>query len=160
QLVNVWNDLARTAERIDRFTIALDAYRHVAELTSEPAPMLGAATALLNLNRLDEARREAEMAADVTEVAGVQAQAHALLARIALARRDQDQARQEAEAAGMLDPNVPITPYVEARLLYDHGRFAEAWPFFEETLAGLAKHPAVRLDEVHYYAGDTLARLE
>ena len=160
QLVNVWNDLARVAERIDRFAIALDAYRRVAELTYEPAPMLGAATALLNLNKLDEARREAETAADATDVGAMQAQAHALLARIALARRDQDQARLEAEATGTLDPNVPMTPYVEGRLLYDRGRFAEAWPFFEETLSALAKHPGVRLDDAHYYAGDTLARLE
>ena len=42
QLVQAWNELARVAARVDRFGIAVDAYRHVAELTpSDPSPLLG-----------------------------------------------------------------------------------------------------------------------
>src|SRR5262249_17378741 len=132
QLAGVWSDLARVAGRIDRFDIVLDANRHLADLTpSDPAPRLGTAAALLNLNKLEEARADAEMAADLAESAGAakaQTEAHVLLARIALARRDADRAREEAELADSLDATLPLATYVEGRLLYDHGRYAEAWP--------------------------------
>ena len=37
-----------------------------------------------------------------------------------------------------------MTAYVEGRLLYDHGKFSEALPFFEEALAALAKNMPAR----------------
>jgi tetratricopeptide (TPR) repeat protein len=53
-----------------------------------------------------------------------------------------------------------MAAYVEGRLLYDHGKFPEAWPPFEEALAALAKHPGAAIEDLHFYAGDTLSRLE
>jgi choline-sulfatase len=161
QLTEVWSELARIAVRVDRFATAVDAYQHLAELMpSDPLPLLGAAAALLKLNKLDEARLQAQSAADSASDSTTQAIVHELLARIALARRDPDEARREAELAGQANPNLPMTAYVDGRLLYDHGKFSEALPFFEEAIAALAKHPGVGIEDLHFFAGDTLARLE
>jgi len=161
QLLEVWNMLARVAARVDRFSLAVDAYKHIAELApSDPAPLLGAAAALLRINRLDEARLHAQSAADIASDATTQGSAHGLLARIALARRDPDGARHEAGLAVEANSGLPAAAYVEGRLLYDHGRFSEALPFFEEALAAVAKHADAAIEDLPFYAGDTLVRLE
>jgi tetratricopeptide (TPR) repeat protein len=50
--------------------------------------------------------------------------------------------------------------YVEARLLYDRGHLAEAWPFFESAIARSGEMANLApIPELHYYAGDTLGRL-
>jgi tetratricopeptide (TPR) repeat protein len=88
------------------------------------------------------------------------AAAHELLARIALARHDADAARREAALVQDSDPNLPMPAYVDARLLYDQGKYADALPFFEQAVAELARHGKSRMSELHYYAGDTLGRLD
>jgi len=122
--------------------------------------LIEAAAALLKLNKLDEARLQAEAAGERLPDGANQAMVHELLARIALARRDAEGARHEAELAVQADPNLPMTAFVEARLLYDHGRFAEALPLFEQALAALRKNSAALIEDLSFYAGDTLSRLE
>ncbi len=161
ELIEVWNTLARVAARVDRFATAVDAYQHVAELApADPSPLLGAAEALLRSNKLDEARLRAQAALDYAADDTTKAIAHQLLTRIALARRDPDEARTEAELAVEADPSLPMAAYVEGRLLYDHGKFAEALPPFEEAIAAAAKKPGPGIDELHFYVGDTFSRLE
>ncbi|MEP7310410.1 MAG: sulfatase-like hydrolase/transferase [Acidobacteriota bacterium] len=161
QLIEVWQQLARIADRLDRFGVAVDAYKHMAELTpADPLPLFGAAGALLKLNKLDEARLQAEAAAERVPDGATHATVHELLARIALARRDAEGARHEAELAVQADPNLPMTAFVEGRLLYDHGRFSEALPLFEQALAALRKNSGALIEDLPFYAGDTLSRME
>ncbi len=103
---------------------------------------------------------QAQAAAERVPDGATQATAHELLARIALARHDAEEARHEAELAGQADPNLPAAAFVEARLLYDHGRFSEALPLFEQVLTALAKNAGSAIEDVHFYAADTLSRLE
>ena len=56
------------------------------------------------------------------------ASAHEMLARIALARHDADAAREEAALAHDEDPALPLPAYIDARLLYDQGKYDEALP--------------------------------
>jgi arylsulfatase A-like enzyme/cytochrome c-type biogenesis protein CcmH/NrfG len=138
-MAEVWAQLAAFAERIDRFDLATDAYKHYIELKpSEPAGLLGAAASLLKQRKLDDARAHAALAADVAADRDLRsrAAAHELLARIALARRDAEGAREEAALAHAADPNLPLPNFIEARLLYDQGKFADALPFFEQALGG------------------------
>jgi arylsulfatase A-like enzyme/thioredoxin-like negative regulator of GroEL len=161
ELIEVWQELARVAMRIDRFGTAVEAYNHLADLIpSDPSPLLGAASALLKLNKLDEARLEGQAAAERVPDGTTQATAHELLARIALARHDAEEARHEAELVAQADPNLPAAAFVEARLLYDRGKFSEALPLFEQVLAALSKYAPATIEDVHFYVADTLSRLE
>ena len=58
------------------------------------------------------------------------------------------------------NPKLPLPAYVEARVLYDQGKLADALPFFEQAVAELQKPGAPRLSELYYYTGDTFGRLE
>jgi choline-sulfatase len=163
EMADVWSQLATFALRIDRYDQALDAYKHLIELKpAESNGYIGAAAALLKLRRLDDATAHAELAAKVASDRDLRsrASAHELLAKIALARHDTDAARQEAELARQADPTLPMPAYIEARLLYDQGKFADALPLFEQALAELNKSSGLQLTELHFYAGDTLGRLE
>ena len=162
QLTGVWRLLAAYAARIDRHDLAADAWKRV--IAAEPddtSSCLGAAASLLKLRRLDESRDYAQLAADAAASdRRARASGHEMLARIALARRDAENARAEAALAREADPALPLPAYVDGRLLYDQGRYEEALAFFEDADAALKKNGAVRIAELHYYTGDALSRLD
>jgi arylsulfatase A-like enzyme/Flp pilus assembly protein TadD len=163
EMADVWNQLATFAMDIDRFDQALDAYKHYSLLKpQDPAAYVGAAGALLRLKKLDEAR---ELAETVDAIAPKddqrsRASAHEMLARIALAKRDADAAREQAKLAHESDPSLPLPAYIDARLLYEQGNYGDALPLFEQAVADLKKSGGAPIAELHYYTGDTLARLE
>jgi arylsulfatase A-like enzyme/Flp pilus assembly protein TadD len=163
EMADVWSQLATFAVRADRFDLAIDAYKHFIELKpSDPNGYIGAAAVYLRTRKLDEAREHARLAVDVAAErdARSRASAHELLARIALARQDLDGAREEAALAQKADPSLPLPTFVEARILYDSGQFADALPLFEQTIAALKRAGGLQMRELHYYTADTLGRLE
>ena len=160
---DLWTQLAGFAGRLDRFDLAADALKRYIELRpSAPEGYLGAAVALLKQRKVEDARalatRAEEVAADSDRRS--RAAAHDLLARIALARHDADGARQEAALAHKADPRMPLLAFIDARLLYDQGRFEEALPLFEQSLEEHTKAGNIPLADLHYYAADAYARLE
>jgi arylsulfatase A-like enzyme/Tfp pilus assembly protein PilF len=163
EMADVWTQLATFATRVDRFDEALNAYKHYIELKpNEPTAYIGAAATLLKLRRLDEARQHAKLAADVAPDVDhrSKASAHEMLAKIALAQRDVESARAEAELAHDADPTLPLPIYIEARVLYDQGRYADALPLFQQAIAELKKNGSLQITELHFYTADTLGRLE
>jgi choline-sulfatase len=160
--VEVWQQLGDVAGLMGRADVALDAYRHAVDLNpSDLRAYLGASDVLLRQRRLDDAAAEARAAA---EAAGSRdrrsaAAAHVLLARIALAKRDPDEARTEARLAAAQDPSQPVVAYIDGRLLYDAGDYASALPLFERAIAAAQKPGAAPLEGLHLYAADTLRRL-
>jgi len=163
EMADVWSQLAAVATRIERHDLALDAYRHVVELKPDAAdPQLGAAASLLKLHRLDEARDHAQAAADAAAPhdSRARAAAHEMLARIALVRRDADEARAQAALAREADPALPLPGFVEGRLLYDQGRYDEALPLFTDAIGELKRSGGAPIAELHFYAADALGRLE
>jgi tetratricopeptide (TPR) repeat protein len=161
-MADVWSQLAVFAGHADRLDLAVDAYKHYIELNpADPFGYLGAAAVLLKRGRLDDAREHAELGVDMAKAdPRVRASAHELLAKIALARHDADEARREATLAFEADPKLPLPPFIDGRLLYDEGKYADAAPLFEQALAEQQKTHGAPIAELHYYAGDTLARLE
>ena len=162
-MADVWSQLAAFSVRIDRYDDALDAYQHyIALKPQEPTAYIGAAAALLKLRKLDEAREQASMAVDVAakDDRASRAAAHEMLAKIALARRDVETATAEAAAAHEDDPLLPLPAYVDARVLYDQAKYEDALPLFEQASADSKKPGSVQIAELHFYAADTLARLE
>jgi arylsulfatase A-like enzyme/Flp pilus assembly protein TadD len=163
EMADVWSQLAIFATRLDRYDLAVDAYkRHIELQPEEPSAYLGAAAALLKLRKLDEARDHAQLAADVAapDDKRWRASAHEMLAKIALAKRDEETAREEARLARVADPTLPLPSFIDARLLYDEGRYAEALPLFQQAAAELKKSGTLQISELHFYAADTLGRLE
>jgi tetratricopeptide (TPR) repeat protein len=146
----VWRRLADIATRIDRYDVALDAYKHLIDLRpSEPAVYLGAASAELKLHKFDDARASAAMAAEMSGESDKRsvALAHDLLARIAVARRDLVTARAEAALATEADAGLHTPAYIDARALFDEGNYDEALPLFQQAAD-------------HFYTAETLSKLE
>ena len=163
EMADVWNQLAVFATRVDRHDLAVDAYKHyIALKPAEPTGYIGAAAAFLKLRKLDEAREHAALAAEVAPPADrrSRASAHEMLAKIALAKHDTEAAREEARLAREEDPTLPLPLYIEGRLLYDQGKYAEALPLFLQAGAELKKSGTLQITELHFYTGDTLGRLE
>src|SRR5204863_1039661 len=159
----LWRQLAGFAERLDRFDLAADAFKHYVELEpSAPTGYLGAAAALLKQRKFEDARVQAARAAEVAGDAdrGSRAAAHALLARIALARHDTEAAREAAARAHEADARIPLQTFVDARLAFDQGDVDAALPLFEQALEEQRKAGGVPLGDLHYYAGETYSRLE
>ena len=157
------NSVAAFAIRAERYDQAIDAYQHVIELEpADPAAYLGAAAAMLKVRKLDDARAQAELAVSVAgeRDARSRAAAHELLARIALARHDAEGARREAGLARESDPKLPLPAYIEARLLYDQGKYAEALALFEQAIAELKRSGDRTIADLHFYTADALVHLE
>ena len=154
---DAWILLAATAWRADRPDIALDAYQHAIEL--EPGTVdasLGAAAALLRLHRFDDATTRAQLVADDETDRWSRSRAHEILAQIALARRDVDQALNEATLAEEADPSRPVRAYVEGRIAFDKRHYAEALTLFEPALEQIEKTPRAPLADLRLATAEAL----
>jgi arylsulfatase A-like enzyme len=149
-MIDLWRHLADVAASTDRNDLAVEAFRHV--IQSEPdnnEARLGLATGLLRLRKLDEARQAAQRLANDESAGGrARADAHELLARIALAHHDLDLARSEAESAEHEDASRPVTAYVAGRIAFDARRYVEALEQFEAALAILTNANARPLGDL------------
>lgn len=162
-LADVWAELAAIQARAGRHEQAVDAYKTVIRLEpGNPAGYLGAASTLLQLRRLDEAREYAELAlAAVSDPESrTRPAAHELLARIALAEGDGETARREADLAHRANPELPLPLYVEGRLLYDEGRYADALAAFERAATELKGADGAAIADLHFHASEALIHLE
>jgi arylsulfatase A-like enzyme/tetratricopeptide (TPR) repeat protein len=161
QMPDLWLHFGRTAERNERHDLAVDAYRHVLALDPErPSGYLGAAVAYLRLRKLDDAALHAQAVADAVAADTVQkAEAHELLARVALNRKDPERARVEAEAAELADPNRPVRAFVEGRIALDQSRYDEAVEAFELALASATKASRPPLADLRVHASVALVKV-
>ena len=154
-MTDVWLQLADIYNRLGLTAQAVDAFKEVVKRNhKDPAGLTGAASGLLRLGRLDEAKAHAELATAVAP-----AISHELLARIAVQRGDTDLARREAKLAQEADPTLPLGSFVEGALLHAQGRYAAAVPHLQQAREALQKR-TVQMPDVNYYLGDSLARLE
>ena len=163
EMTDVWSQLATLAARAENYDQAVEAYRHVIALRpTDPQSHIGAASALLKLRKLADAREHAERAAGLAAERDVRprAAAHELLAMIALARRDGEDARREAELAQQADPTRPLPIFIDARLLYDQGKYGDAMPLFEQTIAELKRAGGLPIADLHFYAAETLGHVD
>lgn len=161
QMADAWRQLGVLAVRADRLELAVDAFRHVVELRpSDAQGYLDVAEALLRARKLDDAHAHAALAAslgkrDVDLCGG----AHDLLARIALVRRNPDEARREAALARAVNPSLVTPTFVEARLLYDEVRYDEALLVFGRAITEQTARGGRLMPELHELAADTAVRL-
>ncbi len=69
----------------------------------------------------------------------------------------------EARLSSLVErqPGLPLPLYVEARLLYDEGRYNDALPLFERAASDSERAgDGPQIADLHFHAGDTFLRLE
>jgi tetratricopeptide (TPR) repeat protein len=162
QMTVVRYQLGVLLSRTGRLSEAEAAFR-AAAVVEPDNPYIPAALAgvLLRAGQLDEARDRAALAVALAEHRDPRARvaAYETAARVALARDEWQQAETYAEAGQREDPGVPLVPFVRGRVLHGEGRFEDALTLFEEAAAATVEHGRA-LKELHWYLGDTLARLD
>ena len=155
RMTDVWLQLAELYAREGRTSQAVDAFKEVIKRDPRDAASLtGAATGLFRLGRLEEAKAHAELAVDVAP-----ASAHELLARIALERGESATARTQAQLANAADPTLPMPQFVEGLIAYQQHEYSRAVAHFSDAKKAAASR-TVQVPEIHFYLGDSLARLE
>jgi choline-sulfatase len=158
---DVLNQLARVATLVERHDIALGAYQRLIDLdSSDAAPLLAAGRVSLAIHKLDDAEDFARRALEGGPERPALVDAHALLADVALARRDADRARLEATAALEADPSTVLPLYVDARLLYEQGNFPDALALLEKANAANRKKQGAPLPGLNYLTAETLIKTE
>jgi tetratricopeptide (TPR) repeat protein len=160
-MADAWRQLGRVSARAGRLEQAVLAFERTASLVPDDAgSLISAASLLLRLGRLEEAQREAEKAlAQAPERSWVSVASEQVLAKVLVARKDYDGAREHAANAVRTDPSVPLDSYIEGLVLAQQGRYEDALPNFVKAAAAL-QTSHVRLLDLHYYTGDTLAHLD
>jgi arylsulfatase A-like enzyme/Tfp pilus assembly protein PilF len=160
---DAWREMAGFALDANRNEQAVDAYKHVIALQPDDVDaQLAATRALVRLRRYDEARQHAEAALATADAKDVQSRssAHEWLARIALARRDAETAHDEADLSREADPALPLPQYVDGRVLYDRGKYADALPLFEQAVKAEKAAHSRAIADLHFSLADTLMRLD
>lgn len=154
-MTDVWLQLADVLIRRGLTGDAVEAYREVLKRNpKDPAGLTGAASALLRLGRLREARAHAELARDVAP-----GTAHELLARIAIELDEPDTARKEARLAQTADPTLPLPSFVDGVILHRQKQYASAIPHFMAARQAMAGRTLL-MPDLNFYIGDSLAQLE
>ena len=161
--VDVWLRLAAVADRADRHDLAIDAYQHVIALVPDDVRgHLGLASIFFKNRQLEDASHHAAIAVSVaaSEETRISGSAHELLARIALARRDNAAARSEAALAEEIEPGRSLENYIEGRILQDQRRYDDALELFEHAAVELGRAHGRPISELHASTAQTLVRLE
>lgn len=162
EMPDLWLHLARAAARHERHDVALDAYRRT--LALEPGSVtghVGAAVSYLRTRKMDDAVREAQLVLETAAIDAVQqAEAHEVLARVALARKDHALARTEAAAAESADANRPVRDFVDGQIALDETRYADAFSAFERALASAAKTGRPPLADLRVHAAEAMIHLD
>ena len=164
-MTDVWSQYGTVMLELGRPEAALAAFKEVIRRQpTEAVALIDAATVLLQLNRLKEARDHAELA-----VKQMPAAAHELLAKIALANKDPEAALGEAALAARADPSLAMPEYVRGLIEYDNAEMAPAADqagHFQAALDNFMRaHDRVagrtmQIVDLDYYIADCLARLE
>ena len=154
--------LGMLLSRAGRFDEAVAAFQAAA--SAEPDdPYVPAALArvLIRARRYDEAEERARLAVALAERQDARARciAFEVAARVALVRDDRERAEAYGEAAEREDPGLPMARFVRGWLLHTDGMYEEALAAFQEAADTLALHGRA-LEELHWYLGDTLRRLD
>jgi len=156
-VADVWSRIGGYETLLGRDGQAAAAFERVIAIDPVNArARLDAGRAYLSLRRFDNARRHAQALTQMAEQPPtIQLEARILLADIALARRDAATAREQATSILELDPKSAFPAYVEGRLLYERGHYADA---LEAWAAATAPSPLFAAD-LHQFLGETLAAL-
>jgi tetratricopeptide (TPR) repeat protein len=154
QMLDVWEILARTLENLGRTEDAIEAARHGLRLSPNAAHLaLMVGIMSLNVDRVDDAERHAELA-----LSGEPALAHDLLARIALKRHQLERAEREAKLA-LEDRDHVFALMTLGQVELDRKNYAQGLAWCDRAIDVLKKRSGTSVKGLYYLRGDLLARL-
>ncbi|HVT57732.1 MAG TPA: sulfatase-like hydrolase/transferase [Thermoanaerobaculia bacterium] len=156
KLVDGWEHLGQALHQVGRRPEALQAFEKAMTL-SGGMPHLALATGglLLDMGRLDEAQKHAELALQVSP-----GPAQSLLAKVAFARR-QPEAAEKAARAALAAEGLKVEPLLTlARVRVLQGKLGEALAFADQAQQELARNAADQdFPSIDFVRGDILGRL-
>ena len=158
-----WSEIVYLATLTERYDVAQAAAQHLVELAPDDAvPLIRAARASLAARKLDEAAMQATAAVDLgPKDPRVVAEAHTVLALVALAQYDADTARSEALLVRQAEPTSVLPLFVDARRLIDEeGDIAAALPILEKANAEAANAQSTQIQDLKYLTGDVLVKTD
>ena len=158
--VAAWRTLADVATLAERYDVAQAAAQRLVDLAPDDASrFVLAARVAFAAHKLDDAASHAMAALDLeSRNTRVTADAHTVLALVALAQDDRDTARREALAARQSDRNSVLPLFVDAQLRANDGEVAEALPILEKANATAAAAQSTPLLNLKYLTADVLMR--
>ena len=154
RMLDVWDVLARTLDRVGRTDEGIEAAKHAFRLSPNTTHLaLLIASMALERHRLDEAERHADLALDAEP--GL---AHDLLARVALARGDIPRAEREAHLALQTRDRIPALLTL-ARIELHRNNPAAALADCDRAVAFLSTRKGSGVKDLYFVRGDALARV-
>jgi choline-sulfatase len=154
-MLDIWALQSRALSKLGRLDEAVTAAKQGLRIApNTPSLAVTVANLSLELGRLDDAEAHAKLALKPTPH-----DAHEVLARVALRRKDFAKARQEANAAFDNDKNRPGNLMLLGQIALEEGKVEEALKDFDQaaTLRQSKNQPA--LPHLNFFRGDCLARL-
>ena len=155
--IAAWKSLSDLATLAERYDIAQAAAQQIVDLVPEDASALvRAARVALAARKPDDAADLASQAIDLgSKDARAVADAHGVLALVALARHDADTAKLEAREASQGHSSSVLPLFVDARILVDDGNDADALAELEKAAASTDAAP---IQDLKSLTADVLAR--
>jgi arylsulfatase A-like enzyme/Tfp pilus assembly protein PilF len=154
-MLDIWALQSRALAKLGRLDEAIDAAKQGLRLSPNTASLaVTVANLSLELGRLDDAEAHAKLVLKQTPH-----DAHEVLARVALRRKDFAKARQEANAAFDNERNRPGNLMLLGQISLEEGKVDDALRLFDQTAAMLQSTHRAPLERLNFFRGDALARL-
>jgi choline-sulfatase len=154
-MLDIWALHSRALSKLNRREEAIDAAKQGLRISPNTASLaVTVANLSLELGRLDDAEAHAKLVLKQTPH-----DAHEVLARVALRRKDFAKARQEANAAFDNDKNRPGHLMLLGQIALEEGKVEEALSDFDQSAALRQAKNQPALPRLNFFRGDCLARL-
>jgi len=154
-MLDIWALHSRALAKLGRREEAIEAAKQGLRVSPNTASLaVTVANLSLELGRLDEAEAHAKLVLKQTPH-----DAHEVLARVALRRKDFARAREEANAAFDNDRDRPGHLMLLGQITMEEGKPDEALRYFDQAAAFLQSKNRPVLARLNFFRGDALARL-
>jgi len=154
-MLDIWALQSRALSKLNRREEAIDAAKQGLRISPNTASLaVTIANLSLELGRLDDAEAHAKLVLKQTPH-----DAHEVLARVALRRKDFAKAREEANAAFDNDKNRPGHLMLLGQIALEAGKVEEALNDFDQAAALRQAKNQPALPRLNFFRGDCLARL-
>lgn len=153
RMLDLWDLKSKSLARLGRLPEAIEAAKQGLRLSPNASYIaIDVATMQLDLGNVDDAEKHAELA-----VKADPAQAHDLLARVWIARKDLRRAESEAQKA-IDETHDRIAPLITMALVRrEQARYEDALALLEQAVTKKGKREQIA--SLHFLRGDMLARL-